>query len=60
VIEAVAEGELDRAIYENYLKLRKEARHFSSSVHEKRKREKSFARMVKEVKDLKGHPYKKP
>ncbi|WP_016775865.1 ribosome small subunit-dependent GTPase A [Anaerophaga thermohalophila] len=50
IIEAVERGEIDPGVYENYLKLRKEAWHFTASVHEKRKREKSFARMVKEVK----------
>lgn len=55
VINAVENGELDRGVYENYLKLRKEAWHYSTSVHEKRKREKSFAKMVKEVKTFKKH-----
>ena len=50
VIEAVEQGEIDRGVYENYLKLRKEAWHYNASVHEKRKRGKSFARMVKQVK----------
>jgi len=50
VIEAVERGEIDQGVYENYLKLQKEAWHFTASVHEKRKRGKSFARMVKEVK----------
>lgn len=50
VIQAVESGDLDGGVYENYLKLRKEAWHYSTSVHEKRKREKSFAKMVKEVK----------
>ena len=56
VIEAVKNGEIDQGVYDNYLKLRKEAWHYSSSVHDKRKREKSFARMVKEVKNS---PFKK-
>lgn len=56
VIEAVKNGEIDQGVYDNYIKLRKEAWHYSSSVHDKRKREKSFARMVKEVKNS---PFKK-
>lgn len=50
IIEAVERGDIDQGVYDNYLKLRKEAWHFTTSVHEKRKRGKSFARMVKEVK----------
>jgi ribosome biogenesis GTPase len=53
VIEAVASGELDRGVYESYLKLRKEAWHYTASVHEKRKQGKDFARVVKEVKKSK-------
>lgn len=50
VIEAVEAGRLDRSVYESYLKLRKEAWHYTASVHEKRKQGKDFARVVKEVK----------
>lgn len=50
VLEAVNNGMLDRKVYESYLKLKREAWHFSTSEHEKRKKEKSFASMVKEVK----------
>ncbi len=51
VIEAVESGKIDQGVYESYLKLRKEAWHYTTSVHEKRKHEKSFAKMVKEVKN---------
>lgn len=50
VIRAVENGEIDKGVYENYLKLRKEAWHYTSSVHEKRKYEKSFSKMVKNFK----------
>ncbi len=53
VIRAVEEGALDRGVYENYLKLQKEAWHYTASVHEKRKQERSFAQMVKEIKNKK-------
>lgn len=53
VIEAVENGRLERAVYESYLKLRREAWHFSASEHEKRKHEKSFTKLVKGVKNLK-------
>ncbi|MGZ5243610.1 MAG: ribosome small subunit-dependent GTPase A [Bacteroidia bacterium] len=50
VIEAVAEGEIDRASYENYLKLERERAHFESSVVERRKKDKEFGKMVKNYK----------
>ncbi|NOQ25802.1 MAG: ribosome small subunit-dependent GTPase A [Bacteroidales bacterium] len=55
VIKAVKNGDIDKGVYENYLKLRKEALHFTTSVHEKRKQGKSFSKMVKEVKN---NPFK--
>lgn len=53
VLEAVDSGSLDRKVYESYLKLRREAWHFSTSEHEKRKRDKSFSKLVEEVKKRK-------
>ncbi|WP_242928642.1 ribosome small subunit-dependent GTPase A [Pontibacter vulgaris] len=50
VIEAVAKGEIDRASYENYLKLGREKAHFESSVVERRKKDKEFGKMVKNYK----------
>lgn len=47
VIKAVEEGLIDRGMYENYLRLRKEAWHYTATVHEKRKYEKSFSKMIK-------------
>lgn len=47
VIEAVEKGEIDRASYENYLKLEREKAHFESSVAERRKKEKEFGKIVK-------------
>lgn len=55
VIEAVNNGILDRKVYTSYLKLRKEAWHFSTSEHEKRKRDKSFSKLVHEVKKHKAN-----
>lgn len=54
VLEAVDNGILDYKVYESYLKLRREAWHFSVSEHEKRKRDKSFSKLVEEVKKLKS------
>ncbi len=53
VKQAVNDGLLSREAYESYLKLRKESWHFTVAEHEKRKRDKSFSRIVDEVKRLK-------
>jgi len=50
VLEAVKNGELDRASYENYLKLERERIHFQSSIAEKRKKDKDFGKMIKNYK----------
>ncbi|MDR2497819.1 MAG: ribosome small subunit-dependent GTPase A [Tannerellaceae bacterium] len=55
VVDAVNSGRLNRKVYESYLKLRREAWHFSTSEHEKRKKEKSFSKLVDEVKKIKGN-----
>ncbi len=55
VLEAVHNGMLDPKVYESYLKLRREAWHFSTSEHEKRKRDKSFSKIVDEVKKRKAN-----
>jgi ribosome biogenesis GTPase len=55
VIEAVENGKLEREVYESYLKLRREVWHFSASEHEKRKRDKSFSKITKEIKKYKGN-----
>ncbi|MFP4544920.1 MAG: ribosome small subunit-dependent GTPase A [Candidatus Kapaibacterium sp.] len=50
VIKAVESGEIDRSSYENYLKMEKEKAHFDSTVAERRKKEKSFAKVLKSYK----------
>ena len=55
VLEAVHNGTLDHKVYESYLKLKREAWHFSASEHEKRKKEKSFTKLVEEVKNRKAN-----
>lgn len=50
VIEAVENGELDRASYENYLKMEKEKAHFESTVAEKRRKDKIFGKILKNYK----------
>lgn len=50
VTEAVENGELDRASYENYLKMQREKAHFESTVEEKRKKDKDFGKFIKNYK----------
>ena len=47
---ALESGELQEETYENFMKLERERAHFSASVHEKRKRDKAFGKMVKQAK----------
>ena len=57
VIQAVNDGLLERKVYESYMKLRREAWHFTTSEHEKRKRDKFFSKLVNEVKKQKENRY---
>lgn len=50
VLEALKNGTLDYSVYESYLKLCKESFHFTASEQEKRKRDKSLGKMVKDYK----------
>lgn len=50
VLEALENGTLDKSVYESYLKLCKESFHFTASEQEKRKRDKSLGKMVKDYK----------
>jgi len=54
VIAAVEKGEIDESYYHNYLKLEREKAHFESTVHEKRKKDKEFGKMVKNFKKIKN------
>ncbi len=50
VIEAVKNGELDIAFYENYLKMEKEKAYFESTIADRRKKDKDFGKMIKNFK----------
>ncbi|WP_422080808.1 ribosome small subunit-dependent GTPase A [Ulvibacterium sp.] len=50
VLEAVENGDIDYNSYANFQKIEREKLHFESSVLEKKKRDKSFGKMVKQVK----------
>lgn len=50
VIEAVENKEIDKNSYQNYLKMEREKTYFDTTVEEKRKKEKSFGKMLKNYK----------
>ena len=56
VLAAVEEGTIDRGAYENYLKMEREKAFFESTIAERRKKDKDFGKMIKQVKARK--PYK--
>ena len=47
VLLAIEKGELEKASYENYMKMEREKAHFESTVAEKRKKEKAFGKILK-------------
>jgi len=47
VMEAVESGTIDRASYENYLKMHREKIHFEMTTAERRQRDKVFGKMLK-------------
>lgn len=58
ILKAVEKGEIDNDSYENYLKMEKEKTHFESTIIEKRKKDKDFGRMIKNMKkDKKSSKY---
>jgi ribosome biogenesis GTPase len=55
VREAVEKGEIDKASYENFMKMEREKAYFESSVAERRKKDKDFGKMLKNYKkDMKA------
>ena len=50
VIAAVENGEIEQNALDNYLKLQREQLHYESTVAEKRRKEKKFAKIVKDFK----------
>ncbi|MBN1651256.1 MAG: ribosome small subunit-dependent GTPase A [Bacteroidales bacterium] len=55
VLEALEKGELDQAIYDNYLKMEREKIRFESTLAEKRKKDKAFGKMIKHIKQEKSN-----
>ncbi|MEZ4909021.1 MAG: ribosome small subunit-dependent GTPase A [Saprospiraceae bacterium] len=54
VLNALENGELDPATYENYLKLQREKEYYESTVIEKRKKDRDFGKMMKNFKKSKN------
>ncbi|MDA3853339.1 MAG: ribosome small subunit-dependent GTPase A [Bacteroidales bacterium] len=50
IIAAVENGEIDPYAYDNFLKMGRERSHFASSKQDKKKKDKDFGKMVKNVK----------
>ena len=50
VIAAVDSGDIDGKAYENFMKMEREKEHFESTVAEKRRKDKDFGKMVRNVK----------
>ncbi len=56
VIQAVETGELDQAVYSNYLKMEKERSFFESSSQDRKRKEKHLGKLIKNMKrdNIKG------
>lgn len=52
VLEAVENGEIDEDAYNNFQKMEKEKTHFEADALERKKKDKDFGKMVKNVKKL--------
>ncbi|MAX79850.1 MAG: ribosome small subunit-dependent GTPase A [Crocinitomicaceae bacterium] len=52
--QAIESGTIDEASFENYLKMEREQAHYSSTVAEKRKKEKAFGKLYKQYKKSKS------
>lgn len=50
IIEAVEEGTIDQEAYSNFLKMEKEKVHFESDSLQRKKKDKEFGKMIKNVK----------
>lgn len=58
VLEALENGDLSEEVFQNYQKLMREQKHFSSTAEERRKKDKDFGKMVKGVKkERKNHKF---
>lgn len=49
ILSALESGELQEETYKHFLKLEREQAHFSATIYEKRKKDKAFGKMVKQI-----------
>ncbi len=49
ILESIREGLLDEKHYHNFLKLQKESKHYEMTYQEKRKKDYSFGKFVKQA-----------
>lgn len=54
VIMALEEGQIDDAMYENYLKLIREQQHYTTSIAEKRKKDRQMGKLYKAMQQKKN------
>lgn len=54
IIDALNQGELDEAQWQNYLKLQHEQERYTSSVHEKREKDKQLGKLYKSIQSQKN------
>lgn len=52
ILEALEVGELDQESYDNYHKMYKEKMHFETSAEDKKRKDKGFGKMMKQVKKV--------
>ena len=52
LLAAIDSGTIDHKSFDNFKKLLRESEHFQSSVAEKRKKDKEFGKMIKQVKEV--------
>ena len=58
ILEAIENNEIDQDAYENFLKMQREAQRFQTSVADKRRKDKAFGKMYKQViKQRKNNKY---
>ncbi len=55
VLEAISQGKIEQTRYDNFLKLKREAEFYDMSYQEKRHKDKSFGKMIKQYKKFKKH-----
>lgn len=53
VLQAIDDGQIENAMYENYLKLIREEKHYTATVAEKRKRDKKMGKLYKSIQQRK-------